>query len=85
MERVQRVQRANLHFLHVRSQNPAALALLLLHDWPCSSNRAAHRGPRLVRHGQWRRHRFALTVVAGAAAGRALAGPQLTGPRAARP
>ncbi|MFC8194442.1 epoxide hydrolase family protein [Streptomyces sp. NPDC057298] len=26
----------NIHFLHVRSQNPAAVPLLLLHDWPCS-------------------------------------------------
>ncbi|WP_323139630.1 Rv1355c family protein [Streptomyces sp. NBC_01443] len=26
----------NIHFLHVRSQSPAAVPLLLLHDWPCS-------------------------------------------------
>ncbi|MFC1410193.1 epoxide hydrolase family protein [Streptacidiphilus sp. N1-12] len=26
----------NVHFLHVRSQNPDALPLLLMHDWPCS-------------------------------------------------
>ncbi|MFD3869317.1 epoxide hydrolase family protein [Streptomyces sp. NPDC058623] len=26
----------NIHFLHVRSQNPAAVPLLLVHDWPCS-------------------------------------------------
>lgn len=26
----------NIHFMHVRSQNPAAVPLLLLHDWPCS-------------------------------------------------
>ncbi|MFG3532705.1 epoxide hydrolase family protein [Streptomyces sp. NPDC047917] len=26
----------NIHFLHVRSQNPAAVPLLLMHDWPCS-------------------------------------------------
>ncbi|MFI6444340.1 epoxide hydrolase family protein [Kitasatospora sp. NPDC050543] len=26
----------NIHFLHVRSKNPAAVPLLLLHDWPCS-------------------------------------------------
>ncbi|MEU0787710.1 epoxide hydrolase family protein [Streptomyces sp. NPDC006173] len=26
----------NIHFLHVRSKNPEAVPLLLLHDWPCS-------------------------------------------------
>lgn len=26
----------NIHFLHVRSQNEAAVPLLLMHDWPCS-------------------------------------------------
>ncbi|MGW6917006.1 epoxide hydrolase family protein [Kitasatospora sp. NPDC054939] len=26
----------NIHFLHVRSSNPEALPLLLVHDWPCS-------------------------------------------------
>ena len=26
----------NVHFLHVRSANPDALPLLLIHDWPCS-------------------------------------------------
>ncbi|AWZ09070.1 MULTISPECIES: epoxide hydrolase family protein [unclassified Streptomyces] len=26
----------NIHFLHVRSDNPDALPLLLMHDWPCS-------------------------------------------------
>ncbi|MCX4985872.1 epoxide hydrolase family protein [Streptomyces sp. NBC_00572] len=26
----------NIHFLHVRSQNDAAVPLLLVHDWPCS-------------------------------------------------
>ena len=26
----------NLHFLHVRSENPDAVPLLLIHDWPCS-------------------------------------------------
>lgn len=26
----------NIHFLHVRSQNPTAVPLLLVHDWPCS-------------------------------------------------
>ncbi|MFC1418399.1 epoxide hydrolase family protein [Streptacidiphilus cavernicola] len=26
----------NVHFLHVRSENPDAVPLLLVHDWPCS-------------------------------------------------
>ncbi|MFE2571365.1 epoxide hydrolase family protein [Streptomyces mirabilis] len=26
----------NIHFLHVRSQDSAAVPLLLVHDWPCS-------------------------------------------------